>query len=201
MTGDISTNREDLHWPSQTDNVSKWVPEVEQWYLTDAGGKGHCIMYWSSSGFPPLVPHSQRFSGVETCAEEDKEYDKQKNASALVVEPAIVLHSGHGYGGRERDRFGVLVLPPLPNAAFGRGGGARADENEEEEEVEPEEPEFHFTNKDTLDAVDLLQKITRNRPDLEGALSLNALLPSFRSSMILDSEAAKVQTTLDSFLK
>ncbi|KAK7025912.1 hypothetical protein R3P38DRAFT_2529773, partial [Favolaschia claudopus] len=47
----------------------------------------------------------------------------------------------------------------------------RADENEEEEEVEPEEPEFHFTNKDALDAVDLLQKITRNRPDLEGALS------------------------------
>jgi hypothetical protein len=66
---------------------------------------------------------------------------------------------------------------------------------------EPQEPEFNFSKKDTMAAVDLLQKIVHHRPDLDVALPLGGYLHKFRAEMLREVEDAKVQTNLMSFFK
>ncbi|KAJ6471411.1 hypothetical protein C8R45DRAFT_1104380 [Mycena sanguinolenta] len=70
---------------------------------------------------------------------------------------------------------------------------------EEDDEEEPQEPEFTFSNKDALAAVDFLRKIVRHRPDLEVALPLEGYLHKFRAEMVQEVENAKVQANITSF--
>jgi hypothetical protein len=76
----------------------------------------------------------------------------------------------------------------------------KQDEDSDDDEEAPE-PEFNFSKKDAMAAVDLIQKIVRHRPDLEVALPLGGYLHKFRVAMGQEVEDAKVQTNITSFFK
>ncbi|KAJ7724526.1 hypothetical protein B0H16DRAFT_1736716 [Mycena metata] len=66
---------------------------------------------------------------------------------------------------------------------------------------EPEEPEFKYSKKDAMAAVDLLQKIVQHHPDLDEVLPFGGLLHKFWASIIRETEEGKVQGEITSFFK
>ncbi|KAJ7200882.1 hypothetical protein GGX14DRAFT_571892 [Mycena pura] len=63
------------------------------------------------------------------------------------------------------------------------------------------EPGLKFSSKDALDAAGLLEKILRERPDLEMAMSLGTQLRNFRSAITQEAEENKVQRSISSYFK
>lgn len=66
----------------------------------------------------------------------------------------------------------------------------RVEESSDSDE-ELEEPEFKYSKKDAMAAVDLLQKIVQHRPDLDDVLSLGGFLHEFWPSMIRETEEGR----------
>ncbi|KAJ7823004.1 hypothetical protein B0H13DRAFT_2446610 [Mycena leptocephala] len=77
----------------------------------------------------------------------------------------------------------------------------RKQDEDSDDDKEAPEPEFNFSKKDAMAAVDLIQKIVRHRPDLEVALPLGGYLHKCRAAMGQEVEDAKVQTNIMSFFK
>ncbi|CAK5275207.1 unnamed protein product [Mycena citricolor] len=59
--------------------------------------------------------------------------------------------------------------------------------------------EFIFVRQDALAAIDLLQKIAQNRPDLDFSMSFGAHLRTMRATINHESEENKVQKSLEDF--
>jgi hypothetical protein len=74
--------------------------------------------------------------------------------------------------------------------------GADGDEGEEEESAEVE---FDLDKKEVLAVAELLERVSRFRPDFDAALPLGDQLRKFHSELKQEIEESKVQTQILSF--
>ncbi|CAK5273887.1 unnamed protein product [Mycena citricolor] len=75
------------------------------------------------------------------------------------------------------------------------------DKEELEAVKEENEPEFEFDRKEAMAAAELLERIARNRPDLDSRLTLGTQLRSLRLALSKEVEDGKKQTEISQYFK